>query len=170
MADLNLPVFEGGMLRMEFGITGLRGTRRWLETQATPLRDGQRNIIAALNVTRDITNRKKTAFSSDLVGDEVRQLTEHQEKVREVSASPDSVNAGLAEALEEALTNVARHAVAARVWVRLQERHDSLILDVEDDGRGLEADSVSRQGSFGLIVIRERTRLSSISAREAQVR
>ncbi len=90
--ELNRQVFEGGTFRMEFGITGLRGTTRWLETQSTPLRDGQRNIIAALNVTRDITNRKKTetdleraaervleaktiaqlgSFSSDLVGGKI---------------------------------------------------------------------------------------------------
>ena len=62
---------------------------------------------------------------------------------------------------QEALTNVARHAGASRVWVRLHERDDALILDVEDNGRGLEADSVSRQGSFGLIGIRERARLSN---------
>ena len=60
-AELNRQVFEGSTFRMEFGMTGLKGTSRWLETQATPLRDGQRNIIAALNVTREfITNRKKT--------------------------------------------------------------------------------------------------------------
>jgi PAS domain S-box-containing protein len=395
--ELNRQVFEGSTFRMEFGITGLRGTSRWLETQATPLRDGQRNIIAALNVTRDITKRKKAetdlariaerlseaktvaqlgSFSSDLVGGKIafspqvyrilgsapgllledrrppssnqgaagemgemgeilcgdgeqvrtayqeliadgkeldltflwrrpdndvrhihikgsreqdaggkptrifgviqdvtvhrqvverlRQLTEHQEKVREeertriareihdelgqqltgmkmraawtgrlLSSSADAVNADLArvelaamsEALEatirtvrriaselrppvldalglipalewlrgsferdygiacvtelrcgnvspevattvfrvaqEALTNVARHAGAKRVWVRLQERDNALILDVEDDGRGLEPDSVSRQGSFGLIGIRERARLAN---------
>ncbi len=62
---------------------------------------------------------------------------------------------------QEALTNVARHAGATRVRVRLQERDDLLILDVEDNGRGLEEDSVSRQGSFGLIGIRERARLSN---------
>ena len=57
---------------------------------------------------------------------------------------------------QEALTNVARHAGAKRsVGAFAGAAQDALILDVEDDGRGLAADSVSRQGSFGLIGIRE---------------
>jgi PAS domain S-box-containing protein len=388
--NLYRQVFEGRAFRMEFSIVGLKGTSRWLEAQATPLRDGQGNIVAVLKVARDITSRKKLeteleratarllqaksvaqlgSFSADLVGGEIifstdvyrmlgsaptqllddrrlpgadeetagqvlygdgalvqtayqelvaegkemdvtmrwrrpenevrhihikgsretnaegnptgifgviqdvtphrqmverlRQLTEHQEKVREeertriareihdelgqqltgmkmraawterlLSSSSDKVNAdqaraellamgealegtirtvrriaselrppvldalGLMPALEwlrgtferdhgiacvtelrcgdvppeaattvfrvaqEALTNVARHARATRVWIRLQEQGGALVLDVEDDGRGLETDSVSRQGSFGLIGIRERARLS----------
>jgi PAS domain S-box-containing protein len=48
---------EGG--RLEFQVTGLRGTRRWLETHAVPLRDAAGGIYALLGVTRDITDRKR---------------------------------------------------------------------------------------------------------------
>lgn len=388
--ELLRQVFEGKSFRVEFSIMGLKGTRRWLETHATPLRDARGNILAALRVTRDVTERKQLetalerakarlsqakaiahlgSFSADLaegtidfsaevyrilgsapalllderrlpgdaeaagrllhgdgalvrtayqeleaegkdmdvtvrwrrpdneirhihikgsreldaegkpkrifgviqdvtahtqVVERLRQLTEHQERVREeertriareihdelgqqltgmkmraawteglLSSSSDRANAdqaraelsamsdaledtirtvhriaselrppvldalGLIPALEwlrgsferdygircvsalscgdvspdsattvfrvaqEALTNVARHARATRVWIRLQERDRSLILDVEDDGRGLAADAASREGSFGLIGIRERARLSN---------
>lgn len=47
---------ENGIL--EFEIQGLKGTRRWLETHATPLRDGDGNITMLLGITRDTTERK----------------------------------------------------------------------------------------------------------------
>lgn len=389
--ELYRRIFEGEAFRMEFSMVGLKGTGRWMEMLATPLRDGQDNIVAALHVTRDITDRKKLetdleramerlreaksiaklgSFSADPIGgkivfsaevyrilgsapqlllddrrlpgvseeavgrmlysdgeqvraayqelltagkemdmtfrwrrpdnevrhiyikgsreldgegkpnrvfgviqdvtmhrqtvDRLRQLTEHQEKVREeerkriareihdelgqqltgmkmraawterlLGSSADKANAdqaraelsamgealegairtvrriaselrppvldalGLIPALEwlrgsfernhgiacmtalqcgnvslgvatavfrvaqEALTNVARHAGATLVWIRLFECQDELVLEVEDNGRGLTAESASRQGSFGLIGIRERAQLSN---------
>ena len=56
--DLRRRVFEGTSGTLEFEIVGLRGTRRWLDTHAVPLRDGGGAIIAQLAITRDVTNRK----------------------------------------------------------------------------------------------------------------
>ncbi|MFH1851621.1 MAG: PAS domain S-box protein [Candidatus Neomarinimicrobiota bacterium] len=42
----------------EFGITGLRGTHRWLESHVTPLRDNTGIITSVLSVTRDVTERR----------------------------------------------------------------------------------------------------------------
>ena len=47
---------ERGML--EFEVTGLKGTRRWLETHAVPLRD-EAGRARMLGITRDITDRKR---------------------------------------------------------------------------------------------------------------
>jgi diguanylate cyclase (GGDEF)-like protein/PAS domain S-box-containing protein len=44
---------ERGSLRFE--VVGLKGTRRWLETHAAPLRDDAGNVYALLGVTRDIS-------------------------------------------------------------------------------------------------------------------
>ncbi len=55
---LNQRVFAGISGGMEYEIIGLKGTRRWLDTRVTPLRDEAGNIIAALGVTRDITIQK----------------------------------------------------------------------------------------------------------------
>ncbi len=46
---------------LEFEITGLKGTHRWLETHAVPLRDTQGRITAVLGITRDVTERKALA-------------------------------------------------------------------------------------------------------------
>lgn len=52
-------VFRGEAGDLEFEIVGLKGTRRWLETRAVPLRDAQGSIVALLGVTRDVTARKR---------------------------------------------------------------------------------------------------------------
>lgn len=49
---------QSGML--EFRITGLKGTPRWLETHTVPIRDAEGAVRGLLGITRDITGRKKT--------------------------------------------------------------------------------------------------------------
>ena len=56
---LTRRVFEGESGNLEFEIVGLKGTYRWLDTHAVPMRDSQGNITALLAVTRDITERKR---------------------------------------------------------------------------------------------------------------
>ncbi len=51
---------------MEFEITGLRGTQRWLETHMAPLRGGEGECTGILGVTRDITARKRAEESQRL--------------------------------------------------------------------------------------------------------
>jgi PAS domain S-box-containing protein len=54
-------VFAGKPGMLEFEIVGLKGTQRWLETHAVPLKNAEGKIIALLSVTRDVSERKKTA-------------------------------------------------------------------------------------------------------------
>ena len=58
-AALNRRVFSGETGTLEFEVIGLKGTRRWLETHATPLRDENNRITGLLGVTRDVTKRKR---------------------------------------------------------------------------------------------------------------
>jgi PAS domain S-box-containing protein len=51
-------VFQGKSGLLNFKITGLKGTKRWLETHAVPMMDEGGNIHSLLSVTRDITERK----------------------------------------------------------------------------------------------------------------
>src|SRR5207237_118654 len=48
--------------------------------------------------------------------------------------------------VQEALTNVARHANASRVEIRLRIRDHEVLLDVRDDGRGLNGAGLCRRG------------------------
>src|SRR5437762_1101737 len=72
---------------------------------------------------------------------------------------PEEIETALYRIIQEALTNVARHARAKRVWVALTGKGDELRLEVRDDGVGLPADNgASRPSGIGLIGIRERVR------------
>jgi signal transduction histidine kinase len=62
--------------------------------------------------------------------------------------------------VQEALTNVSRHANATRVELRLRQRRDELLLEIRDDGRGITAEEVRDPFSLGLIGIRERAALA----------
>jgi len=56
---LHERVMHGDTGTLEFEITGLHGTRRWLETHAAPLHDTNGGIENLLGITRDITARKQ---------------------------------------------------------------------------------------------------------------
>lgn len=60
--------------------------------------------------------------------------------------------------LQEALTNVVKHAHATRVDVDLVVRDDMLSLEVLDDGRGLAPGDLEKPASFGLRGLAERAR------------
>jgi signal transduction histidine kinase len=58
--------------------------------------------------------------------------------------------------VQEALTNISKHADAASCVVRLERRTRALIIIVEDDGKGMEVLQPLPQGGLGLMSIRER--------------
>jgi len=58
--------------------------------------------------------------------------------------------------LQETLTNVSRHAKATQVKINLEESADSLILRIEDNGKGIKESEVSHPKSLGLLGMRER--------------
>jgi signal transduction histidine kinase len=58
-------------------------------------------------------------------------------------------------ALQESLTNVARHSGAKNAWVSLRVRDGTLRLEVEDDGKGMPP-AGQRGRSLGLKGMRER--------------
>lgn len=51
--------WSGEKATVEFRLLGSRGTRRWLELHATPLRDGEERVCGVLGLTRDLTVRKQ---------------------------------------------------------------------------------------------------------------
>lgn len=61
--------------------------------------------------------------------------------------------------LQEALTNVARHANATEVIVALTETDHAFELSVQDNGRGITNGEIANRKSLGLQGIRERVRL-----------
>ena len=65
---------------------------------------------------------------------------------------------------QEALTNIARHALAKNAWVTLRSSNDSIDLMVRDDGAGFDVkaanERAARGSSLGLIGMQERVALA----------
>ena len=74
--ELTRKVFAGENAQLEYEIVGLRGTRRWVEMRAVPLRDRAGEIIAALSVTRDVTNRHQMEEALRKKAAELRLITD----------------------------------------------------------------------------------------------
>lgn len=62
--------------------------------------------------------------------------------------------------VQEALTNVMRHADATRVEVRMRQRARELLVDIRDDGRGATSSQLESADSFGLLGMRERAAIA----------
>jgi signal transduction histidine kinase len=69
------------------------------------------------------------------------------------------VEATLLRIVQEALSNIAKHARASRVGVTLTYLDHELALDVRDDGCGFDPCIPHRSGSFGLRSMRQRAEL-----------
>ncbi|MEW5789429.1 MAG: sensor histidine kinase [Pseudomonadota bacterium] len=77
----------------------------------------------------------------------------------EVAGLSDAKRICLYRVLQEALTNVAKHAWASRVNVSLRQGAGLVKLTVSDDGRGLDPANLADQGGIGLLGMRERLEL-----------
>jgi signal transduction histidine kinase len=58
--------------------------------------------------------------------------------------------------VQEALTNVVRHAKASRIDVRLRATGGELMLEIEDNGCGITPQQATGPRSLGLLSMRER--------------
>ncbi|HVB47302.1 MAG TPA: PAS domain S-box protein [Burkholderiales bacterium] len=74
----------------------------------------------------------------------------------ELSDLERTVATTLYRALQESLTNIARHAQAKNAWVVIGIESEALRLEIEDDGRGIDGDDLGKLRSLGLRGMRER--------------
>lgn len=155
-------------------LTGMRmrlealAQNRKLDPDAT--RAGLREIAgiaqAALSASRSICDRLRPSLLDELGLPETCRWSVREwahasgircrVRVREPMALPDpDVATDLYRALQEMLNNVARHAAAGRVEVRLLSSARCVRLRVQDDGRGFNAQARETRG-FGLLSLTER--------------
>jgi signal transduction histidine kinase len=71
---------------------------------------------------------------------------------------PTEAETALYRIVQEALTNVVKHASARRVSITLVRKEGFAVVVVEDDGQGFERDA-TRAGSLGFVGMRERVEL-----------
>ena len=153
---LTQEVFSGGSGILELEMHALKGTRRWVETHAVPMRDADGRITALLSITRDITKRKQAeaqvhmlAFFDPLTGLPNRRL--------------------LLDRIDHALASCRRtHAYAALIFIDLD--HFKNLNDTQGHGVGdrllmevarrlelcvRECDTVARLGGDEFVLLLE---------------
>ncbi|MGZ9148965.1 MAG: PAS domain-containing sensor histidine kinase [Candidatus Deferrimicrobiaceae bacterium] len=83
-----------------------------------------------------------------------------QVTIQAVDKISDTVRAtAIFRIVQEALTNIMRHAAASQVNVSLEKKDDTLIVEVRDNGIGIMEGRIFDSKSLGLIGIRERVLL-----------
>lgn len=68
----------------------------------------------------------------------------------------DAASTAIFRIVQEALTNIARHAGATRVVLNLDRVNHELLLTIRDDGRGIRSEDMEKKESLGLVGMRER--------------
>jgi two-component system sensor histidine kinase UhpB len=156
-------------------LTALRMDLDWmaerLPAEMQPLREKRSAMVklveAAVAATRKIVTDLRPSILDDLglaaaVRWQASEFQKHTGIPIEVKA-PDAdakIQRDTALALfrifQETLTNVARHAKATRVWVDLTVAEESYVLQVRDDGTGMNEADLVKATSHGLRGMRER--------------
>jgi PAS domain S-box-containing protein len=68
----------------------------------------------------------------------------------------DAASTTIFRIVQEALTNIARHAQAQHVTLNLYRLNGELLITIRDDGRGIHPNDMDKAGSLGLVGMRER--------------
>ncbi|HUK45080.1 MAG TPA: ATP-binding protein [Gaiellaceae bacterium] len=77
----------------------------------------------------------------------------------DISTETDSQRIALQSVTRAALANVAKHAAAEHVSIRVRGDQDSLTLEIEDDGRGFKSTAPPKRGRMGLVGMKDRVEL-----------
>jgi len=162
--DLTKRVLNGEQGTLQFEITGLKGTHRWLETHAVPLYDEHGNVTSLLGLTRDITERKHAE-------DAVRQAEEKYRSIFEnaiegiYQSSPEgrfiTVNPAFATIMgyaspQEMVTSI--KDIASQLYIETSRRNGfTLLLEEEGSITGFEYQMRRKDGD--LVWVSENARL-----------
>lgn len=157
-------------------LTALRIDLAWLRTKcsgedpriADKLGASFQLLVKTLDAVRRISEDLRPAMLDHL--GLAAAIQHHVEKFSERTAIPctltlnreefeigDKMATAVFRLVQEALTNVARHAAAGNVAVRIAEDDETIRLTVQDDGCGL-APPVGKK-TFGLLGMRERVKM-----------
>ena len=78
--------------------------------------------------------------------------------LEEVTPMKSAINLAIFRVLQEALTNVIRHAHASSVTIQLFNNEHDIIMRIADDGIGMPIEKLSSPDSFGIMSMRQRIR------------
>jgi len=157
-------------------LTGLKLDLKWLEKKPLSIEDDEIRervnsmvevVDSNIEIVRKISSRLRPHVLDDLglAAAVDWQISEFMKKTKidcsfrsEIYENKydDHLITALFRILQEALTNVARHAGASRVEVDLYELDDHLVLEVRDNGRGIKVSELKDTSSLGILSMKER--------------
>lgn len=117
---------------------GLAAALRWL----AEMQEERSGVVVSL----EITGTRGTSQSEETDVDGMERLPSH-------------VETALFRIAQEAISNVAKHAQAEHVRLRVEQRPDAVRIEVEDDGTGLPESIEGPPEHMGLFNMRERATL-----------
>jgi two-component system NarL family sensor kinase len=160
-------------LQIEAALERLRGTPEQAAVARAGFEKTATQINGVLAEVRRISHDLRPAILDDLglaaalehlcgewreSSPQTQIVFEHERQREDGAALSDVVNTVLFRVAQEALTNIARHANASQIRMRLYDGHNLLMLQVQDNGNGFDpgqVDDHSRHG-IGLRNMRER--------------
>jgi two-component system NarL family sensor kinase len=160
-------------LQIEAALERLRGTPEQAAAARAGFEKTATQINGVLAEVRRISHDLRPAILDDLglaaalehlcgewreSSPQTQIVFEHERQREDGAALSDVVNTVLFRVAQEALTNIARHANASHIRMRLYDGHNLLMLQVQDNGNGFDpgqVDDHSRHG-IGLRNMRER--------------
>jgi NarL family two-component system sensor histidine kinase YdfH len=133
------------------------------------LQQSMEKARGTLAEARQVIDNLRRSVEHDLI-DQVRQECEHfssstgipcELQMDLVTAIPDEVAEVANKVISEALANIARHARASRVSLRIASPASGkgMTIEIGDNGIGFEPEAVEA-GHYGLLGMRERVRLA----------
>ena len=149
-------------LRLDLGwLRGKSGNTPLAERAGAALGIVEHSIVSLRRISEDL--RPAMLDSLGLVAaieHHAEQFTRHSgiactvRATREEFELPDDLATGIFRIVQEALTNIARHADAHSASVLAEECTDGFRIEIADDGKGFDA--AARTHRFGLLGMRER--------------
>jgi two-component system, NarL family, nitrate/nitrite sensor histidine kinase NarX len=136
------------------------------ERLTSTLKSSYRTLSDAyLDARQAIDNLRRVPSSSlrDWLGDVLADFRESAGIQAELSAFevsgdfPPTVQAQLIRIVQEALSNVRKHAAANKVLVSAREQQGDIVLEVCDDGVGFSPENLDGNARYGLRGMRERS-------------
>jgi PAS domain S-box-containing protein len=159
-------------------LTGLKMDISWMSKRKVALEDSELHqkaitIMNLLDTTIKTVRRIATDLRPSILDDLglVAAIEWHcQEFERRSGISTEFITSieefhhssamaiGLFRICQESMTNVARHAAASHIQISLLEEEDEFILlEIEDNGKGFDSNSIGDKKTLGLLGMKERT-------------
>src|SRR3989440_107850 len=162
------------------------GERKTIQNSTAPIRNVEGQLVGAVIVNQDVTERARAEEAVQESANRLQHLSRRllavqEEERRHLSRelhdefgqllasitmhlhAARRVAGEAAHAAQEALTSVARHARAQRVWIELDQSDGRLGLTIRDDGVGFDVarafEQAGSRGNLGLSGMRERVEI-----------